>query len=363
MKKRVCVYAICKNEEKFVDRFMDSMEEADLVVVLDTGSTDRTVAKLKARGAYVYQEKIEPWRFDVARNRSLSYIPEDIDICACIDLDEVFEPGWREKLEAAWNGEFTRAEYWFVWSHKEDGTPDKVSKKEKIHRRKDFKWVHPVHEVLKYEGAGEEKVVFIDDLFLHHYPDNQKSRGQYLPLLELSAAENPGNSQIIFWLGREYMYYNRHDECIRTLENYLALPSALWEEERSAAMRYIADSYRKKGDESNALRWLYQAIAECSYVREPWVALAKYGYEKEDWPLTFWAVEKGLAIKQKTNSYLTESISWGYLLDDLGAISCYRLEMYDRALNYAEKACKLKPEDERLQRNKELIAKKQKGGI
>ena len=48
---KVCVYAICKNEEKFADRWMDSMGEADLVVVLDTGSEDGTAERLRARGA------------------------------------------------------------------------------------------------------------------------------------------------------------------------------------------------------------------------------------------------------------------------------------------------------------------------
>ena len=38
----VCVYAICKNEAKFARRWMDSMSEADHIVVLDTGSTDGT---------------------------------------------------------------------------------------------------------------------------------------------------------------------------------------------------------------------------------------------------------------------------------------------------------------------------------
>ena len=33
---KVWVYAICKNESQFVDRWMDSMSEADQVVVLDT---------------------------------------------------------------------------------------------------------------------------------------------------------------------------------------------------------------------------------------------------------------------------------------------------------------------------------------
>jgi len=37
MKYKVYVYAICKNEEKFIDRWMDSVSEADKVYVLDTG--------------------------------------------------------------------------------------------------------------------------------------------------------------------------------------------------------------------------------------------------------------------------------------------------------------------------------------
>ena len=38
---KICVYAISKNEEKFVDRWMDSVSEADLVIVVDTGSIGR----------------------------------------------------------------------------------------------------------------------------------------------------------------------------------------------------------------------------------------------------------------------------------------------------------------------------------
>ena len=33
----VCVYAICKNEAKFARRWMDSMSEADHIVVLENG--------------------------------------------------------------------------------------------------------------------------------------------------------------------------------------------------------------------------------------------------------------------------------------------------------------------------------------
>ena len=72
--KKVCVYAICKNEEQFVDRFYESIKNADGIYVLDTGSTDNTVDKLRKHGIVVKQEIIDPWRFDVARNKSLEMV-------------------------------------------------------------------------------------------------------------------------------------------------------------------------------------------------------------------------------------------------------------------------------------------------
>lgn len=129
---KICVYAICKNEASFVDSWMDSMNEADLIVVTDTGSEDDTVEKLKERGAIVYVDIVKPWRFDVARNISLDHVPEDVDVCVCTDLDERFEPGWRKRLEEAWvnhknvnKGAVAKTgRYLYNWSLKPDGTPD-----------------------------------------------------------------------------------------------------------------------------------------------------------------------------------------------------------------------------------------------
>ena len=137
---KVCVYTICKNEEKFVDRWMDSMGEADLVVVLDTGSKDGTVERLRARGAQVTVERILPWRFDAARNRSLELVPEDVDLCVCTDLDEVFHPGWREALERAWRPGCGRVSYRYTWSFQQDGSEGVVFWSDKIHTRRGYRW-------------------------------------------------------------------------------------------------------------------------------------------------------------------------------------------------------------------------------
>jgi glycosyltransferase involved in cell wall biosynthesis len=354
-KYKICVYAICKNEESFVDRWMDAVNQADLVVVTDTGSTDGTVEKLRGRGAVVYTEKIDPWRFDVARNVAMDHIPQDMDICVSNDLDEVFRPGWREKLENAWQPWNTRGRYLFTWSQ---GAEGKQFPMEKIHRRRDFRWVHPVHEVLEYSGQDPDNTVWVDGLVLDHYPDPAKARSQYLPLLELSARENPDDDRVAFWLGREYMYYRKYDSCISTLGQYLKMPSAVWNEERCAAMRFISSCYQSKGDADAARLWLFKAIAECPAVREPYLQMARLGYQKGDWPLVFYVVQEALKITGKSGSYLFEPDAWGYALYDLGAIASYYLGMYRLSYDYAIEACRMQPDDERLKKNLEMISAK-----
>ena len=44
---KICVYAICKNEKEWINRWIDNMSEADYIVVLDTGSTDGSYEMLK----------------------------------------------------------------------------------------------------------------------------------------------------------------------------------------------------------------------------------------------------------------------------------------------------------------------------
>ena len=189
---KIIIYAICKNEARFAERFMASCAGADGVYVLDTGSTDGTPERLRELGAVVKEQVIDPWRFDAARNASLEMLPEDADTCICLDLDEVLCPGWREALEAAWAPGTTRARYTYVWSHTPDGGDGVVFFADKIHARHGYRWKHPVHEVLTPDRA--ESCITVPALRVEHWPDSSKSRGQYLPLLELSAAEDPDDS-------------------------------------------------------------------------------------------------------------------------------------------------------------------------
>lgn len=355
---RICVYAICKNEAQFVDRWMDSMSEADQVIVLDTGSTDNTVEKLRSRGAKVSSTIIAPWRFDVARNRSLELVPEDMDICVCTDLDEVFHAGWREKLEAAWDNGVSLANYRYTWNFNSDGSEGYVFWIEKAHQRHGFRWTHPVHEVLTWIGEETQgKTVHVEGMQLDHHADPAKPRTQYLPLLELSVSEAPEDDRNVHYLGREYMYRERWDDCITTLLHHLSLPTATWRDERSASMRYIARAYAGKGDRAQARDWYLKAIAEAPYLREAYLDLAHLLYEDSEWEGVLYFTACALRILHRPKSYICEAASWGSLPHDLRSIAFFQTGRYQQALAEAKNALRLAPQDQRIQANVALLEK------
>ncbi|MBR1883419.1 MAG: glycosyltransferase [Clostridia bacterium] len=359
-KYKVCVYAISKNEEKFVDRWVDSMKEADYIVVLDTGSTDNTVKKLKKHKVKVKSKIFDDFRFDIARNESLKLIPKDTDICVCIDLDEVFENGWRKKLESVWDKDVSRVRYKYTWSFNEDGTEGVVFMADKIHRFGQFKWTHPVHEILTSITNNNYKIVDEPKIWLKHYPDKTKSRGSYLRLLELSVKEDPEDDRNMHYLGREYMFYGMYDKCIETLTQHLSMKTATWKDERAASMRYIARCYIQKGNIQLAKNWLYSAIVEAPHLREAYIELATVLYNEENWYGTIYFINEALKITNRLNSYITDPKAWGSYPYDILSIAYYNLGKYDEAYTYTKIATEHSPNDIRIKNNLKYIEEKMK---
>lgn len=350
-KLKIYVYAICKNESKYVEDYVKSMQEADGIYVLDTGSTDDTVEKLKKLNVNVKTEKIEPFRFDEARNKSLSMVPNDADICVCTDFDEAFDPGWRTKLEQIWLKENpTRVEYLYNWSFDEYNKPATTFYISKIHKRHAYVWHHPVHEVLKCL-YNTEKVVMVEGIVLNHHQDLTKKRSSYLPLLELSVKEDPTDDRNMHYLGREYMYYERWNEAIDTLIKHLKLEKSTWKDERAASMRFIARSYLGLNRIEEAKMWFQKSIEEAPYLREGYVELASLYYEEKNYQEAYKLLTKASKITEKPRTYINEEFSWNSYFYDLMSIVALNIGEITTALENAKKALELDPNEERIKNN------------
>lgn len=354
-KYKICVYAISKNEEKYVKKWVESMKEADSIYVLDTGSTDNTVNLLKECGVNVTIKEIKPWRFDTARNLSLDLVPEDTDICVCTDLDEIFLPGWRKKLEDSWEEYTTKARYNYNWSLDKNDKPLVNFYTEKMHSRKDYKWTHPVHEILTYIGNAKEKCVTINDITLNHYPDRNKSRSSYLPLLELSVKEDPLDDRNMHYLGREYMYYGMWNEAIDTLIKHLSLEKSVWKDERCASMRFIGRCYKELGRYEEAKMWFNKAILEAPYLRDPYAEMAMLMYSLNDWDNVIKYSLDAIKIEYNPKTYINEVISYDESLYDLLAIAYFYKNNLDLSYKYVNMALEINPDNNRIKNNSKII--------
>jgi tetratricopeptide (TPR) repeat protein len=339
---KIAVYTIALNEEQFVEKWYQSAKEADYLLIADTGSTDLTKKYARNYGINVIDISVKPWRFDDARNAALAALPNDIDICIALDMDEVLVPGWRWHLDRM-SKDTTRPRYKYTWNWNEDGTPGLQYGGDKIHARHGYRWKHPVHEVLTTDRIDEIQTWI--GLEIHHHADNSKPRSQYMPLLAQSVKEDPYDDRNAFYYARELFFYGQFDAAIEEFKRHLSLPKAVWKPERAASMRYIS-KLMKEFTEKEA--WLKKAVNEAPDRREPYVELAKLYYENNRWFDCLDAAENALEITEKPLEYLCEEFAWGSAPWDYAAIAAHNLGLSDKAIQYGTKAVELNPNDQRL---------------
>jgi glycosyltransferase involved in cell wall biosynthesis len=351
---KVAVYTIALNEEQFVERWAKSCKDATYRIILDTGSTDKTIELAESLGITVVSASIKPWRFDDARNVALAVVPADADYCIALDMDEILKPGWKKELRKAHAEGWTRPRYKYVWSWNPDGSEGLVYGGDKIHKRHGYRWKHPVHEVITPDRLEETQGW--TSLEIHHHPDPTKSRGQYFPLLALSVMEDPTDDRNAFYYARELYFNGMLKEAAAEFKRHLSLPKARWAPERAASMRYLAQC-----EPENAIKYLTDASKEAPEFREPWVELAMAHYTRKEWQECFDAASKALEIIEKPLVYLNDADSWGSKPHDLLAISAYNLGKLDIAVEQGTIAAEMSPEDERLQNNLMFYKATQKG--
>lgn len=345
---KIAVYAIARDEAAHVERFIASCQDADLILIADTGSTDDTVQIARDLGAMVHSLSISPWRFDDARNASLALVPGDIDVCVCLDLDEELQPGWRAEVERCWTDGVTRLRYLYDW-----GSGVRYHG-EKIHARRGYRWHHPCHERVVADRI-EDVLAWTDALLIRHFPDQTKSRGQYLDLLALSVREDPRCPRNAFYYARELAFAGQHAEAIQRCQAYLDMPAANWPEERSYAMRIIAQCWAARNLPTSALIWARRAAAEAPRLREPWCAVALHAHNESRWEECYGAAREALAITSQPPLYMNEAAAYGSHPHDMAALAAWHLGREEEALCYAEAALALAPDDARLLANVEAM--------
>ena len=368
--KKICVYAICKNEIEFVDKWLDNVSEADYIVVLDTGSTDGTYEKLKAdpRVTKVAQKEIKPWRFDVARNESMKLIPEDADICVSTDFDELFDKGWANLIRSNWRDGTERMFYKYYWGQTAAGYWHDVFRADKVHvNNGNYYWKYPVHEVLMTKDDQPQNVIDLSEVLnlWHHQDKNKANRRSYLDLLALGAHENPNDPHIRSLYAREFLtefHIGKPENIKAAVAEYLeilklpVINNQMYVMEKLHTLLQLALIYCVHyADYDNAIKYSLKFLKEDQTYRDPYlVIIAALNAQK------LYVLAESIAEAAEKNTY--QHYTWierqNTFLDWLPSMKAelkYGLGKYEEALAAIKEALKFAPNSSDLKRNMELI--------
>ncbi len=290
---------IVRNEEEVLARCLASVRElVDEIIIVDTGSTDATVAIARDFGAAVHHFE---WIDDFAAARNYSFSFATSEYILWLDADDVVEPDQLAGLLAL-KTRLRKDAYYLQYDYAQDASGRSLCTfyRERIVRRAaGIRWQYPIHECLGVgSGHSSERV----EIAIRHARTEAGALAdehRNLRILERAIAreEYASNARIRYYLGKEYLDGGRPAEAIEHLRRFLAMPDG-WVEDRIGAQQRIARAYRDLArlHPEEAERYTALARAEAKRARamdsrwaEPHFLLGEIAFDEGDYEeATFW---------------------------------------------------------------------------
>lgn len=148
--QKISVCMIVKNEENFLPGCLATVKGlADEIIVVDTGSTDRTMEIAREYGAKIYEH---PWQHDFSlhRNQSINYATGDWILI--LDADEELDPKEHEIIRSAIKRKDIDSISFVVYNKIQSGRIGFLNSHRLFRNHKGFKYSGIVHNQLEVSG-------------------------------------------------------------------------------------------------------------------------------------------------------------------------------------------------------------------
>lgn len=332
---------IVKNEEAHIARCLDSIAElVDEIIIVDTGSTDRTVEIVSDYTSQVYPYL---WKDDFSDARNYAFSKASMDYCMWMDADDILEEIEKEKflqLKRSLSPDTDMVMMKYNTSFDEAGKPSFSYFRERwIRNCAQYRWVGAVHEVIPPSG----RIVYSDIAICHKKEgagDPDRNLRIYRKLLTEGKELDPRQQ---YYYGRELYYHRQYKETVLVLERFLQAEAG-WVENKIEACSVCANCYYEMGQDQTALLTLLRSLSFDLPRAELCCDIGKHFLEHGDIHIAVYWYETALRIPKK-------EYADGFKLPDcydyipyLQLCVCYdKLGEQQKAREYNEKAGACKP--------------------
>lgn len=283
--RRLSVCMIVRDEAARLPACLESLRGvADQLVVVDTGSIDRTIEVARAHGAQVFEA---PWTDDWAAARNVSLAHATGDWILVIDADQALEPTSRSELRRLIQHDAPVGFLVRQLNYTDGSGPGAVVEHLTVR-------LFPNHPAIRYTGRIHEQVTLLDPsltlgsipcgVILHHQgygsPEARRRKAERdLPILERLAAECPTDAFHAYNLGVTYHLLARLEDAESALRRAVAIGGRRAEPPGGeppylvTARVALALGLMLQHREAEAATWCREAVARAPHLADAWCTL------------------------------------------------------------------------------------------
>ena len=326
---------IVKNEEAVLKRCLDSVADLmDEIIIVDTGSTDRT-KEIAAQ----YTDKVYDfeWIQDFSAARNYSFSKATMDYIYVADADEVIDEDNRQKfrlLKEAMLSEIEMVQMIYC-NQLEFGTTynfDEEYRPKLYKRLREFVWVEQIHETVRITP-----VIYDSDIRIEHRPLSNHSGRDFAAFQRIFAKGDRLSKKLHNMYARELFIAGEDRDFLDAVPVFeLTMTDAdRGIEEVKEAACVLAKAYRLQGDIANFFKNAMKEVATESS-SEICYELGEYYLNQKDYmEASIWYYNAAY----ETESILNIHCSGDWSLNKLA--ECYR------ALGNEEKALEFEKQEKK----------------
>lgn len=325
---------IVKNEEKMLARCLDSIKNiVDEIVIVDTGSTDKT-----KEIAYRYTNRVYDftWINDFAAARNFAFSKAAKDYQLWLDADDILiekdQIAFIE-LKRTLSPEIDMVLMKYNYVVDENNKPQYSFYRERLLKRaNNYKWNDPVHEYIEF---GDNYLM--SEIAITHKKEITFS-DRNLKIYESQLEKNiPFSPRSLYYYARELRDHSKYNEAVLYFKKFLDTKQGSIGDSINACLE-IGKIYTKLEDTDNALKYLFQSFCFDIPKAEVCCEIASIYKARGSYNKAIYWYELILTLNSTNQISMTNIDCWNFIPAIELAVCCYNNNDIEKAVFYNELA-------------------------
>ncbi|MDD4187778.1 MAG: glycosyltransferase family 2 protein [Bacilli bacterium] len=339
---------IVKDEEDNISKCLKSCYKLfDEIIIVDTGSTDKTKKIVKKYTNIIYNFK---WVDDFSAARNYAFSFATMDYIMWLDTDDILkEEDYQKlkKLKQTMNNEYDIIMLKYNIAFDESGMQTFSYYRERLLKRsKNYKWNDRVHEYIELSGNLKREDIAIT----HDKKTIEKSNRNLNIYKQMILKKEDFTPRNLYYYGRELYEHGDYEETVKVLTKFIKTKKG-WVEDNINTCYLLSNCYNLLNKLDDSKIYLYKTFNYDIPRKKTTCLIGNIFLNNQEYSKAIYWYNLSLTLKSNKESGFYES-DYDYFIPYINLCVAYdKVGDDNKALKYHELSKLVKPDNELVKYN------------